>query len=252
MPDYRYFCVTLKGEYLEGEYAGASDTHDLARVLWKRELFLIWCEELVPAANTPSPTRKIDPRRVARAELAEFWKNIWQSDNSPIVPGRMPRVSEYKRRAIYGVMIAAAVVGWFGNSAGSVIEAIRGRWRFHRVCVDMQRIVDASKEDYALHKAYAPQVMPGVLPPDFDKYLSDWPDPPCPGWVYGWDQWIGVPGTGDTVRVTLRDDHLYSVYFQCLSATGDCSPPIMWGHGVPISQAQKHILTCRENKPLGL
>ena len=123
------------------------------------------------------------------------------------------------------------------------------RARYRHVVADMERIAQAAQADQAGMGDYAPEVMPGELPARFQKSMPAWPKPPCPGWVYGWDNWGKVPGADNTVRVTLRNPRLYAVYYKCLSSSGDCAPQIMWGHGVPIEQAKDHFVTCRDQLP---
>ena len=256
MPDYRYVCITPKGDYLRGEYT-AEDKNELVWTLWESKLFLIWWEEIRSVPSGSPPLNEIKPQLISREEVAKFWKDIWHSKNPPIVPGKTPEGYESPRRERFpalerknvrvGILLGTSLLVFLlGPSAGLLLQKIKWRLHYNHALQDMQKIAEAAKADYALQKDYAPQVMPGVLPPRFEKTLATWPDPPCPGWTYGWDNWVGIPGADNTVRITLRNPHLYAVYYLCISSSGDCSPLLMWSHGTAIDQAGDHYLTCRE------
>jgi hypothetical protein len=130
------------------------------------------------------------------------------------------------------------------------VDSWKARARFAQALTDMQNIAAAAQKDFAIHHRYAPPVMPAVMPDGFEAFLSSWPQAPCPGWVYTWDHWASMPGTDRTLRVTLRNSALYSVYYLCLNAA-DCASPTVWGHGEPIEISTPQELRCEPLRSSG-
>jgi hypothetical protein len=249
MPDYKYICLTMNGEYLRGEYFAKSKNH-LAWTLWHNHLFLMWWEELHEELGTSQ--KVINPQPIPHNELADIWQDIFKTKSSAVVPGKppdmMPLYFLFTQRHRAAVVLAIiALLCLFRIPLASAWQNYQDHARFRQTVEDMRQIAEVAKADQEGLNTYAPQVMPGMMPETFVKRMAIWPKPSCENWVYAWDNWTGVPGGEDTVRVTLRDAHLYSVYYLCVNTSGNCSPELMWSHGTSISDATERTLTCREN-----
>lgn len=143
------------------------------------------------------------------------------------------------------VVIVTSAIVVLRPLALMVAERIIWTMRYNHAVKDMQMIAEAAKADYARNKNYAPEVNPGILPARFTT-LAQWPAAPCEGWAYGWDDWVGVPGAEDTVRVSLRDKDWYTVYYVCIQSNSNCAPAQLFGNGKPVEKAPHHYLTCKE------
>jgi len=95
---------------------------------------------------------------------------------------------------------------------------------------------------YALTHRYALPVMPGAIPEDASRF-ADLAHTVLRRMDLHVDHWTATPGAKRTLRVTLRDPKLYSVYYVCLNSD-DCASSTMWGHGDPLEEVPNHRFSC--------
>jgi prepilin-type N-terminal cleavage/methylation domain-containing protein len=112
--------------------------------------------------------------------------------------------------SIIGLLSTVAVVG-LGRS--------RDKSRFTKAQADMSVIGKAVDMAYNDNGVYPADASMNSLPAALASYLSRWPQPPCSGWVYDYENW--TQGSSNFIRTSLRragDYHVIS-YIQPLSAT---------------------------------
>jgi hypothetical protein len=119
-------------------------------------------------------------------------------------------------------------------------------WRYRSARQDMQHIAEAAERYHGAQGDWPEDVNPGLLPPELSQDLKEWPQPPCEGWSYDWEDWIGVPLADDTVRITLRSKALTPMFYFCISSSKDCAPPSVASGGTDISKLARKRLTCKE------
>ena len=139
------------------------------------------------------------------------------------------------------LLVVISIISFLSSIVLASLNTARSKARFSLVLEQMNSIEKAASLDYSDNNTYAPDVNANMAPSFVPKYLSVWPTPPCPGWVYDWENWswMGV------ARVSLRRGGTNggsTVYYYCVVSTGDCS----WNDGSDIKKVTNKILTCNE------
>lgn len=141
--------------------------------------------------------------------------------------------------AIIGVIISIVVVA---------IEESRARSRFSTMATQLQQIRNAGEIYRTAEGEFASEVAAGVAPVFVGdgEPMSVWPEPPCAGFEYDWENWSVSTHGVDAVRVSLRDDGGESLFYVCLSAdsTGSCEGSQSQDQGEDLSQTDSVALYC--------
>ncbi len=128
-------------------------------------------------------------------------------------------------------------------------DALQARLRFNVVKANMDAISKAAFVDFTSSKdhVWAPMVAPGSAPSFTASHLSKWPEPPCPGWMYGWDNYYGV-ATVKAVRVTVYQRNGHALWSICLeNYGGDCEGADMFGDSpTELSKVTDRYVYCNE------
>jgi prepilin-type N-terminal cleavage/methylation domain-containing protein len=120
---------------------------------------------------------------------------------------------------LFELMIALAILSVVVVVLAPRIELLKARSRYSRVAADVRSLVTVANADFADNHDYAPPAFPGELPPRFQNWLGVWPQPPCPGWNYQWDNIVDANLTG-FVRITVRNASDAPLFYQCVSVVG--------------------------------
>jgi prepilin-type N-terminal cleavage/methylation domain-containing protein len=79
--------------------------------------------------------------------------------------------------------------------------------RYAKMVHDLMNLRSIASTDYAVYgfKWAPPTADVGTMPPRWAGEMSSWPKPPCPGWMYDWQN--SNPGDGQQVYIrVLRGD----------------------------------------------
>ncbi len=87
MPQYDYLCLTLKGEWLKGEFEAADKTA-LATVLWRHKLFLVSWVEMPEQTLDPGTSTESSPMGSLQPISEEEGRARWQRapENQRVIP----------------------------------------------------------------------------------------------------------------------------------------------------------------------
>jgi type II secretory pathway pseudopilin PulG len=106
-------------------------------------------------------------------------------------------------------------------------ETFKARIRSSQARADMDSIAMAGTIDYTNSNTNMWATLTyGEMPPEFASAnnLSKWPQAPCPGWYYSWENWADFDGY-EKVAVTLRNANNFVVWNYCVNTFGgaaDC------------------------------
>jgi prepilin-type N-terminal cleavage/methylation domain-containing protein len=123
---------------------------------------------------------------------------------------------------IIELVIVMAVIGILASIVSVSYKTMIDRAHFSKVVADMDLISQTAYNDFTTTNNWAPIELPGNLPASFAASgLPTWPIPPCPGWTYSWDNFMGFPA--DSIRITLRRPDLSPLWSSCLqNYSGNC------------------------------
>jgi prepilin-type N-terminal cleavage/methylation domain-containing protein len=137
------------------------------------------------------------------------------------------------------MIVVVAIIGILAGIVSATYQTLQARIRFSQMKANMDTIA-----------------MAGTLPPSFaaSYSLSVWPNAPCPGWSYGWDNWtddFAGLDVANVVRVTLRDTTGTAVWSYCVDTvggSGNCmfQDPLSSATPIDITSATNKYIYCNE------
>ena len=166
--------------------------------------------------------------------------------------GKIIRLKTAKAFTLIELLVVIAIIGILASVVFVAFGSARDKGRFSRVSNELKQLALAAQLDYDTNGGWAPNTSPGSPPRFVGTFISVFPTPPCPGWVYDWDNWAHLPQTGRTVRMTVRknsnpNDNNNSVFYICLQSSLDCGESWhLGGGGVNITQVPLEQITCKE------
>lgn len=90
------------------------------------------------------------------------------------------------------LLVVIAIISVLASTVMISLKQARDKGRYAGV---VSQLVEASKAVevyYFDNGVYPNDVGPGTNPPGLiPDYLAEWPDPPCSGWSYDWQNWNG-------------------------------------------------------------
>ena len=132
-------------------------------------------------------------------------------------------------------------------------ETLKAGARYAQMKSDMNAIAQAAYTDYTTSNNNTwPLLTFNNMPPSMmaSGLLSHWPNAPCPGWYYSWEDWTNLPTPVSAVSVTLRRSDNSILFNYCLSSIGDnCYPNDPMGFGgtpTDIASAPIRHIYCTE------
>lgn len=138
------------------------------------------------------------------------------------------------------LLVVISIISLLSSVVFSTVNSARAKARYARVISDFRQMKLAAELDADTRNGvYAGDLCPNTNP--FPQYLSVWPQPPCSGWSYDWENWDG----GGTIRVTMRDSGLTAcagsaIYYSCIFTTGNCNA----GNGADINTVASKAINC--------
>lgn len=139
------------------------------------------------------------------------------------------------------LLVVISIISLLASIVFASLNGARGKARYARILGDFNAMRTAAELDADVRGgAYAADLCPNQNP--FPQYLPLWPQPPCPGWSYDWENW----GNGETIRITMRDDGLTSCsggtrkYYFCIFTTGNCTA----SDGINITTVADKSISC--------
>ncbi len=133
---------------------------------------------------------------------------------------------------ILSILMAIVSASW---------ETLQARIRYSAAKANMDAIANAGYTDFANNGDWDVMSLLG-MPPRIaaNRLLSKWPDPPCPGWFYTWDNWDGTAGFL-SIRVSLRKANQTAVLSYCVNsyANGTCADQDPLSSAAPIEISGK-------------
>src|SRR5258708_3631983 len=101
------------------------------------------------------------------------------------------------------LLITVTIMGILTVIAVASYGTLQAKTRYSKVATDMDAIAQSAMNDYTTNAVWAPLTF-GAMPAIWSTNgeLRVWPQAPCPGWYYSWEDWsvFGIPA----VQVTLR------------------------------------------------
>jgi prepilin-type N-terminal cleavage/methylation domain-containing protein len=122
------------------------------------------------------------------------------------------------------LMISIAIISILLAIVVASYETFKARIRFSQVRADLDGIVQAAYSDYTSSKdnTWALNVALGAAPSFVGTELRKWPQAPCPGWFYSWENYSAVPAI-NAVRVTIHRTDATALWSFCMeNYGGDC------------------------------
>src|SRR5437879_1149336 len=117
---------------------------------------------------------------------------------------------------ILGILLAIADLSY---------DTIKAKIRYSQIKADMDGITQAAYTDFTSSRdnTWALNVAsPGDSPSFVGTELKKWPQPPCPGWFYNWENYSAIPAV-NAVRVTIHKSDAAPFGSFCLeNYGGDC------------------------------
>jgi len=158
---------------------------------------------------------------------------------------------------IIELLIVISIMSIFIVLIGASYETVLARIRASRSRADMDAIAMAGYIDYTNNLGvwdYTP-IGPGNPPPPSimgSGLLRSWPEAPCPGWYFSWENWE-VDGFFPyaKIAVTLRDSSNLLVWNYCVNTFGgaaQCNDDPWMGRSVPddLSAIDARYIWCTE------
>ena len=162
--------------------------------------------------------------------------------------GRMRSTRGYTLVELVAVMAIIAILASIVTATWGTLQA---RIRYSHVRADMDAIGIAGYTDYSNNEVWAPLCI--GRPPFADYLLPKWPEAPCPGWDYVWENWTNDGGVSiaDVIRVTLRNgagDPIWAYCVDNIGGRGDCMMGDPGSGVVPknLSAASQRYIYCTE------
>jgi prepilin-type N-terminal cleavage/methylation domain-containing protein len=115
--------------------------------------------------------------------------------------------------------MVVAVLAVMASIAVTYYDTFMAHVRWSSVKANMDSIGKAAFMDYANNLAWPPLTF-GAMPPspsNMAQLLPQWPQPPCPGWYYSWEDWEPAYATS---WVTLRKSDNSAYYAYCVGTNG--------------------------------
>jgi prepilin-type N-terminal cleavage/methylation domain-containing protein len=154
------------------------------------------------------------------------------------------------------MIVVVAIIGILAGIVSATYQTLQARIRFSQMKANMDTIAMAGYTDFSSNLLWAPMPIAGTLPPSFaaSYSLSVWPNAPCPGWSYGWDNWtddFAGLDVANVVRVTLRDTTGTAVWSYCVDTvggSGNCmfQDPLSSATPIDITSATNKYIYCNE------
>jgi prepilin-type N-terminal cleavage/methylation domain-containing protein len=148
------------------------------------------------------------------------------------------------------LLITVTIMGILAAIAVASYNTLQAKTRYSKVVADMDAIAQAAMNDYSTNAVWAPltfATMPSVWQTNGE--LRGWPQTPCPGWYYSWEDWsvFGIP----VVQVTLRRANNTLLWGYCVDTSGgsgNCqvADPVFGGSATDISTITNRYVYCNE------
>jgi len=165
------------------------------------------------------------------------------------------------------LLVVISIIGLLAAVGLTVYTSTMARARYSKVQADLTAIRTAGHNYYTQHNIYPYDRPPGAISVAWDPpsgflvpdFLNEWPEPPCAGWKYDWDDWIrdsvhnvtnAENANGDAnqiVRITVQDTAHVNKYYYCIydENPGGNGPCLETGETITeFSQITNNQLTC--------
>jgi len=136
-------------------------------------------------------------------------------------------------------------------------SVIQAKVRFSKARADMDGIAQAAYNDYATNGEWGETAFGnlGEMPTSWKASgeLKKWPEGPCPGWYYSWEDWATAPTPYMVRQVTLRRGNNTILWGYCVDAGSgagaNCSVIDPFNHGgsaIELSSLTDRHIYCSE------
>ena len=100
------------------------------------------------------------------------------------------RLFSKKGFTLIELLVVIAIVGVLSSVVLVSLNTARDKSRYSHATSQLVEIEKALELYYSNNGQYPADVGPGAAPPGLiPTYLAVWPDPPCPGWTYDYQNW---------------------------------------------------------------
>jgi prepilin-type N-terminal cleavage/methylation domain-containing protein len=117
------------------------------------------------------------------------------------------------------LMIGISIISILAVLAQVSYQTLQASTRFAQIKADVDAIAATAYNDYITNTVWAPLTF-GAMPANWaaNQELRMWPNPPCAGWYYSWEDWtpFGYP----LVQVTVRKADTTVIWNYCIDTTG--------------------------------
>lgn len=162
---------------------------------------------------------------------------------------RLRTLRSEKGWTIIEFIIVVAIMSILYSVIGASYDALKAKVRFAQVKADFDSMTHAAFNDFTSSSTndWAVAVMPGVAPSFAGgSTLNKWPQPPCAGWIYSWENYYGIPGV-NSVRITLRKANYDALWSVCLqNYDGNCQGDDGFGAPTELTAVSSHYIYCNE------
>jgi len=157
------------------------------------------------------------------------------------------------------LLVVIAIIGLLASIVLASLSEARARARYAGIIEEMQAIATAGEIAYGrkyscvtVHTGqpytspYPCDVEAGAPPSFVGSTIGTWPEPPCPGLVYDWENWAVVGS--QIMRVSLRRGvGQPTIFYACLheGTTGSCTTGTAGG-GVDYRDYTPKAIYCNE------
>ena len=97
------------------------------------------------------------------------------------------------------LLVVIAIIGILSSVVLASLQEARARARYAQMVSQMRQVAQAIEMYETITGVYPTNASSNVKPAGLDT-LSQWPTPPCPGWVYDWD---GPPDHIASMRIKI-------------------------------------------------
>lgn len=127
--------------------------------------------------------------------------------------------SKTKGFTLIELLVVIAIIGVLSAVVLASMNASRAKARYARILEDFKSIEMAVRYAYDANRTYPADVLWGVFPPELTPYLTRWPEPPCAGWTYDYENW-----SGGRIYVTARNAANDDVVYLCIEDESEDCP----------------------------
>lgn len=152
------------------------------------------------------------------------------------------------------LLIVIAIIGLLASIVLVATNNARAKARYAKVQEDFHTIRNAAEGVASASGAYPADGWPGSLPTDMStyNYLTKWPAPPCPNWVYDWQNLdssgasVGTGVNGYVIGTSLEFNNGVSWHYISADIIVDPNYPGNPNIGTNINLATTKAYYCTE------